>query len=192
MFIRVLETSVFLFNTSFFSFMDNRFEVWDAYFSRLKEILTGNKADIIRSLEQKTREEVARMHYQVDEENIKTLIAVAAGFLDERLESYSQDHLDRLLDLSSRDIAVSELELINLQLEWYNTQDEIEAINRKIQTAQNLMQPVEDIVTDLLMGFGAFPNQTIIRTYRLKPELNHVPDYVLALTTQKFINGKEE
>jgi hypothetical protein len=143
-------------------------------------------------LEQKTREEVARMHYQVDEENIKTLIAVAAGFLDERLESYSQDHLDRLLDLSSRDIAVSELELINLQLEWYNTQDEIEAINRKIQTAQNLMQPVEDIVTDLLMGFGAFPNQTIIRTYRLKPELNHVPDYVLALTTQKFINGKEE
>ncbi|MHC4271725.1 MAG: hypothetical protein ACYST2_05375, partial [Planctomycetota bacterium] len=79
---------------------------------------------------------------------------------------------------------------LELQLDWFDSQQEFEellkAIRNKTETEMEQSRILE-LADELIIEAGAFPDKSIIETYKTKPGLNKLPDYIVALAIEKKI-----
>ncbi len=79
---------------------------------------------------------------------------------------------------------------MELQLNWYNSQAEFEALVKAARskaetglTEENLQQLAEELIEQV----RAFPDNSIISAYEAQPGLRKLPDYVVARAIEKII-----
>ncbi|MHC4806182.1 MAG: hypothetical protein ACYTBX_07950, partial [Planctomycetota bacterium] len=108
------------------------------------------------------------------------------AFVDERLEAYNPIGIQYLFDRSSAKEAFE----LELQLNWYDSQAEFEALVKAARskaetglTEENLRQRAEELIEQV----HAFPDNSIISAYQAQPGLRKLPDYVVARAIEKII-----
>jgi len=79
---------------------------------------------------------------------------------------------------------------LELQLDWYDSREEfkdlMEAVCSKVEVGM-ADERVRELADGLIKKVGAFPDKSIISTYKAKPDLGRLPDYVVARAIEEII-----
>jgi predicted transcriptional regulator len=158
----------------------------NAYYERLFELLELNRLSILAQIEELLAVEASKIPVNLDKEKLSALKEVSLALLEERIEMYNpigiQYTFERLRTEQARQL--------ELQLDWFDSQQEFEellqAIRNKIETDMEQSRILE-LADELIRESGAFPDESIIKTYKQKPGINKLPDYIVALAIEKNI-----
>jgi hypothetical protein len=158
-----------------------------AYFEALYERLEAGKDLLPARIDELLAEEIAERGFEnFDEEKYAAYRDACLAFVDERLEAYNPIGIQYLFD---RTRAKDAFEL-ELQLNWYNSQAEFEALVEAARskaesglTEENLRQLAEELIEQV----RAFPDNSIISAYQAQPGLRKLPDYVVARAIEEII-----
>lgn len=158
-----------------------------AYYEALYERLQANKELLARRIDELLAGEVAERGFEdFDEDKYAAYKDACLAFVDERIELYDPFGIQYTFD-RTRAKEAFELEL---QLDWYNSRAEFEALveaarNKvKAGVTQEILRPLAD---ELIRELGAFPDKSIISSYEAEPGLRKLPDYVVARTIEEII-----
>ena len=151
-----------------------------AYFEALHSILEEKRDILAESIKGELSREIKNRGYEgVTQEKFAAYWEACLAFIEERIETYNPFGIQYLYD-SNRHKEAFKLEL---QLDWYDSSAEYEALFETAQEKIENSAPEKDfriLVKELIGECGAFPNRSIISTYRANPTLNRLPDYVVA------------
>jgi len=161
--------------------------VLKGYFEVLYERLAARKDLLAARIEKLLLEEIAERDFgSFDEAKYTAYRDACLAFVDERLEAYNPIGIQYTFDRERRKEA-SELEL---QLNWYDSRAEFEALveaarikAEKGLTEENLRLLAEELIVEL----GAFPDKSIISAYEAEPQLQKLPDYMVARAIEEII-----
>ncbi|MBN1817864.1 MAG: hypothetical protein JW828_10925 [Sedimentisphaerales bacterium] len=168
--------------------MNSKALLLQAYYEKLYERIERNKDCLLAVMEETLREELLKLgfeHFGTDRHAAYS--EAAQAFLEERLEAYNPIGIRHTFDTSDSELAAA----LELQLNWYDATEEWEQLQ---ETARFLAQ--EDMSdtslieqADLLIGrCGAWPDRSIIAAYEKTPDLQKLPDYVVALAIESILN----
>ncbi|UCE99366.1 MAG: hypothetical protein JSV82_09435 [Planctomycetota bacterium] len=159
-----------------------------AYYEALYELLEANRNVLITNAEVLLRNEIKNRNFQVSTpKKFAAYRDAAAAFLDERIETYNPIGFQYTLDQMPTSLA-RELEL---QLNWYNSEDEFLALTEAVQAKAVSDMPdnrLHQLTDELIAEMGAFPDKSIISAYHAKPALEKLPDYVVARAIEDIIS----
>jgi hypothetical protein len=159
----------------------------NAYYEALYELLEAKKNLLVIKLEELLREETAnRWPGDFDEEKYTAYRDACLAFVDERLETYNPIGIQYTFER----IRAREAIELELQLNWYDSQAEFEALMEAIQgkvEAGVSNEKVRELADELIKEVGAFPDKSIVTTYEAKPGLGKLPDYVVARVIEEII-----
>jgi len=158
-----------------------------AYYEALYELLVAHRDTLTGRINAVLDEEIRSGGYDdFDDEKFNSYYEASLAFIDERIEMYNPFGIQYLYD---RGRAKEAFEL-ELQLNWYDSRAEFEAlVETAITLAENLTSR-EDFgrpAKELIKKAGAFPDKSIISAYHEKPDLNKLPDYVVAKVIEEII-----
>jgi len=158
----------------------------NAYYERLYEILQTNRPAVSADIEKYLAEELSQLSDDLDSEKLNALNEVSLALLEERIELYNPIGFQYTFDrLRSRQALQLEL-----QLDWFDSRQEFEDLIKAVQTGAQENMTAEQITKftdELIKECGAFPDKTIIETYRQAPALNRLPDYIVSSAVEKLI-----
>jgi len=158
-----------------------------AYFEALYERLEAGKDLLPARIDELLTEEIkVRGFGDFDDAKYAAYRDACLAFVDERLEAYNPIGIQYIFDRSR---AKDALEL-ELQLNWYNSQAEFEALVKAARskaetglTEENLQQLAEELIEQV----RAFPDNSIISAYEAQPGLRKLPDYIVARAIEEII-----
>ncbi|MHC4152131.1 MAG: hypothetical protein ACYSSP_08535 [Planctomycetota bacterium] len=158
----------------------------NAYYERLFELLEANRLSILAKIEELLPAEASKISADLNSENLSALKDVCLALIEERIEMYNpigiQYTFDRLRSKQARQL--------EMQLDWFDSRQEFEellqAIQSKIETDMEQSRILE-LADELIIEAGAFPDKSIIETFRQDAALNKLPDYIVALVIEKNI-----
>ena len=158
-----------------------------AYYEALHEKLEAKKDLLAARIEKLLADEIAERGFgNFDEEKYAAYRDACLAFVDERIETYNPVGIQYIFD---RTRAWEAFEL-GLQLEWYDSRAEFEALmeaargKAEAAMAQERMRQLAD---ELIRQVGAYPDKSIISAYEAKPALGKLPDYVVARAVEEII-----
>jgi len=158
-----------------------------AYYEALYELLVAKKDILVARIEDVLAEEVQSVGYEdFDDEKLAAYCQACEAFIDERIEMYNPFGIQYTYD-HGRAKEAFELEL---QLNWYDSREEFEALAKTARNKADLMtaeQKIEPFVEEIIREAGAFPDKSIISAYQAEPALNKLPDYVVARIIEETI-----
>ena len=161
-------------------YMSETVVLMKAYFEALHEILVEKKDIIAENIKGELSKEIKNRGFEgFNQEKFAAYWEACLAFIEERTESYNPFGVQYLYDSRNR----TEASKLELQLDWYDSRAEYKALFAAAQKKIENYTPEKDfqiLVKELIREFGAFPNRSIISTYRAKPTLNRLPDYVVA------------
>ena len=159
----------------------------NAYYEMLYERLEANKNILAARIEQLLDREVANRGFgNFDNEKLAAYREVCLAFIDERIETYNPVGIQYTFDR----IRASEAAELELQLDWYDSRAEFEALVKAARSKAETSLAEENLrllVDELIRDFGAFPNRSIISAYQAGPALSKLPDYIVALAIEEII-----
>jgi hypothetical protein len=158
-----------------------------AYFEALYERLEAARDLLPPRIDRLLAEEVeARAFEDFDEEKYAAYRDACLAFVDERIEAYNPIGIQYLFERSRAKDAFE----LELQLNWYNSQAEFEALVKAARskaetglTEENLRPLAEELIEQV----RAFPDKSIISAYQAQPGLRKLPDYVVARAIEEII-----
>ncbi len=158
-----------------------------AYYEALYERLEAKKDLLAAGIEKLLAEELARGGFgNFDEEKYAAYQDVCLAFLDERIETYNPIGIQYIFDR----IAVRQGIALELQLNWYDSRAEFEALveaaRRKAEVPM-AEQRLRALADELIKEVGVFPDKSIISAYQAEPDLQKLPDYVLAQAIEQIV-----
>jgi hypothetical protein len=160
--------------------------VLKAYYEAVYELLDAGKNGLQARIEGLLSEEVeARGFEGFDEEKYAAYRDACVAFIDERIETFNPIGCQYTFDLGSAQEAFE----LELQLNWYDAREEFEIL---AQTArEKAMAGITDdnlhvFAGELIAELGVFPDRSIIETYRAKPALQRLPDYIVAVAIEEI------
>lgn len=160
----------------------------NAYYEVLHELLEVRKDLLINKAEELLREEVAnRWQGVLDEEKYVAYKEACAAFLDERIETYNPIGIQYTFERVRAHEAIE----LELQLDWYDSKAEFEALMEAIYAkveAGVTDETVQELTEGLIGEVGAFPDKSIIFAYEAEPALGKLPDYVVARAIEETID----
>jgi hypothetical protein len=158
-----------------------------AYYERLYERMQEGQARLVARVRELLSAEVARQGFaNMDSSRLEAYRDACVAFIDERLESYNPIGIQYTFDRTSSHTA-AELEF---ELNWYNSRPEFAAL---VATARSLVGPgVSDaelagLADDLIRQVGAYPDESILKTYAAEPTLQKLPDYIVACAIEEIV-----
>lgn len=162
----------------------------NAYYEILYERLEANKNILAARIEQLLAEEIANRSFDdFNQEKFTAYRDACLAFVDERIETYNPIGFQYTFDR----IRAKEAAELELQLNWYDSQAEFEALVqaacRKAEaglTEENLKLLAEELIKET----GAFPDESIISTYQAEPALSKLPDYIVACAIEEIVVTK--
>ncbi|MHC4293441.1 MAG: hypothetical protein ACYSTX_04030 [Planctomycetota bacterium] len=158
----------------------------NAYHERLFELLETKRLSILAEIEKLLPAEALKIPVNLDKEKLSALKDVSIALLEERIEMYNpigiQYTFDRLRTEQARQL--------ELQLDWYDSQQEFKDLTELIHDKAKMglsEKRLVNLASEVIQQFGAFPDKSIIETYKQQPALNKLPDYLVALAIEKNI-----
>ena len=158
-----------------------------AYYEALCELLVAHRDTLADRINAVLDEEIHSGGYEdFDDEKFTSYSEACMAFIDERIEMYNPFGIQYLYDQSR----VKEAFELELQLNWYDSRAEFEALVETARGKVELLTKQNDLETsakELMKEVGAFPDKSIISAYHAKPALNKLPDYVVARVIEEII-----
>jgi len=158
-----------------------------AYYEALYELLEAHRGALAGRINAVLAKEVQAGGYEdFDGEKFAAYKEACQAFIDERIEMYNPFGIQYLYD-RSRTKEAFELEL---QLNWYDSRAEFEALVEAAHNKAESLAGLEDFelpAKELMREAGAFPDKSIISAYKEKPALNKLPDYIVARVIEEII-----
>jgi hypothetical protein len=159
----------------------------NAYYEALYEKLEANKELLATRVEKLLKEETAKGEFgSFDEEKYTAYRDACLAFVDERLESYNPIGIQYTFDR----IRAKEAVELELQLNWYDSQAEFEALLEAVRAkveAEMTEERMRELADELIKEAGAFPDESIISAYEAKPALGKLPDYIVARAIEETV-----
>lgn len=158
-----------------------------AYYEALYEQMEANRETLATRIEKLLKEEAAKQRFEdFDEEKYTAYRDACLAFVEERLETYNPIGIQYTFD-RTRAKEAAELEL---QLNWYDSQAEFEALVEAVHAKAEVEMSEErmrELAGELIKEVGAFPDGSIISAYEAKPALGKLPDYIVARAIEEII-----
>jgi hypothetical protein len=158
-----------------------------AYYEALYEQLEAKKELLATKIEKLLREEIMKGGFEgFDEEKYGAYRDACLAFVDERIETYNPIGFQYTFDRIRAQEAVE----LELQLNWYDSRAEFEALKeaaRKKAEAEMAEERMRELADELIKEVGAFPDNSIISSYEAGPGLGKLPDYVVARAIEEII-----
>lgn len=161
------------------------------YYEMLHDRMQTDRSRLLLRIDELLAEEIAARHFgDMDGEKLAAYREACEAFIDERLETYNPIGIQYTFgNTPSRTAA--ELEL---QLNWYDSRSEFDDL---VATARSLAEKdmpdnrLQILAGELIRRVGAFPDRSIVATYREGPTLQKLPDYIVACAIEKIVCGRE-
>jgi hypothetical protein len=158
-----------------------------AYYEALYERLESNKEALSEKIDIFLTEEIEKRDFVgFNEGKYNAYRDACLAFIDERIEAYNPIGIQYLYDRRNSNILVE----LELQLNWYDSTNEfqslLEIVRRKASedlSDEQLRSLAEEVISEA----GVFPDKSIISAYEAKPDLNKLPDYIVARTLEEII-----
>lgn len=167
--------------------MDETRLVLNAYYEGLYNRLGAKRDSLASRIENLLREEIAKLGFEnFDDEKFVAYRDACLAFVDERLETYNPIGIQYTFDR----IRAKEVIELELQLDWYDSRVEFEALTEAIRAkaeAEMTEERIGEVVVELINEVGAFPDKSIISAYETEPTLGKLPDYVVARAVEEII-----
>jgi len=158
-----------------------------AYYEVLYEQLEANKELLATRIEKLLKEEIVKREFgDFDEEKYTAYREACLAFVDERLETYNPVGIQYTFDRIRAQEAVE----LELQLNWYDSQAEFEALVEAVRAKAEVEMTEErmrQLAEELIKEVGAFPDRSIISAYEAEPAIGKLPDYVVARAIEETI-----
>ena len=159
-----------------------------AYYEALHERLEAEK-DLLAARIEKLLQEVAKRDFgNFDQEKYAAYRDACLAFVDERTETYNPIGIQYTFDR----IRAREVLELQLQLDWYDSRPEFEALIEAVHDHDMAQAPMTDekirqLADELIKKLGAFPDKSIISAYEARPALGKLPDYIVARAIEEII-----
>jgi FKBP-type peptidyl-prolyl cis-trans isomerase (trigger factor) len=167
--------------------MKNSELLLNAYYEALYELLESNKSQLVAKVDQLLRQEISKQSFQgLNEDKYDAYRDACLAFIDERIESYNPVGFQYTFD----SIRSAELYDLELQLNWYDSRTEFEALLDAIRSramVQATDERLREVAEELIKQFGAFPDRSIIIAYEADPSLDKLPDYIVSLSIEEIV-----
>jgi hypothetical protein len=167
--------------------MDNVALLVKAYYETLYNMLETNRQLLIKTVEDVLTEELIAGGYEpFDKEKFSAYLEAAVAFIDERIELYNPFGMQYLYDRSGTESAFE----MEMKLNWYDSGEEYEDL---LEAARHIIKNMPDKenfhkgASKLIKEQGAFPDRSIISSYQAAPDLNKLPDYVVACAIEQIL-----
>jgi len=158
-----------------------------AYYEALHEKLKAKRDILVKSAEKLLKEEIAEQGFEdFDEDKYTAYLDACVAFIDERIETYNPIGFQYTFER----IRAKEAFELELQLDWFNSRAEFEALTKAVrEKAESSMseQRIWQLAEELIRQVGAFPDKSIISGYEAGPALKKLPDYVVARVIEEII-----
>lgn len=159
----------------------------NTYYEALYERLEANKDLLGAKVEELLRAEVARRWGgDFDKDKYTAYRDACLAFVDERIEIYNPIGVQYTFERMRAREAIE----LELQLNWYDSREEfkdlMEAVCSKVEVGM-ADERARELADGLIKEVGAFPDKSIISTYKAKPDLGRLPDYVVARAIEEII-----
>jgi len=158
-----------------------------AYYEALYEHLEANKELLATKIEKLLKEEIVKRGFgDFDEEKYTAYRDACLAFVDERLETYNPIGIQYTFDR----IRAKEAAELELQLNWYDSRAEFEALAEAVRSKAEVEMTEErmrNLTDELIREVGAFPDRSIISAYEAKPALGKLPDCIVARAIEETI-----
>jgi len=158
-----------------------------AYYEVLYDRLEARKDLLVAKIEKLLQQEVAKRAFgSFDEEKYAAYRDACLAFVDERTETYNPIGIQYTFDR----IRAKEAFELQLQLDWYDSRPEFEAL---MEAVHNMVQApmagekIWQLADELIKKLGAFPDKSIISAYEARPALGKLPDYIVARAIEEII-----
>jgi hypothetical protein len=163
----------------------------NTYYEVLYERLEANKNILAARIEHLLDEEIADCGFEnFDNDKFAAYRDVCLAFIDERIETYNPIGFQYTFDR----IRAREAAELELQLNWYDSRAEFEALveaaSRKTE-ASLAEENLRSVADELIREVGAFPDISIISAYQEEPSLSKLPDYIVARAIEEIIRGAD-
>jgi hypothetical protein len=159
----------------------------NAYYEVLHELLEVRKDLLTSKAEELLREEVANRWQSVfDDDKYAAYREACMAFVEERIETYNPIGIQYTFER----IRAREVVELELQLDWYDSKAEFEALMEAIYAkaeAGVTDETMQELTEELITKVGAFPNRSIISAYEAEPVLGKLPDYVVSRAIEETI-----
>jgi hypothetical protein len=159
----------------------------NAYYEALYEQIEANRETLATKMEKLLKEEVAKQRFEnFDEEKYTAYRDACLAFVEERLETYNPIGIQYTFDRARAKEAVE----LELQLNWYDSQAEFEALMEAVRAKAEIEMSEErmrELAGELIKEVGAFPDGSITSAYEIKPALGKLPDYIVARAIEETI-----
>ena len=158
-----------------------------AYYEALYEKLEAKKALLPTRIEKLLAEEIAKLGPgDFDQEKYAAYLDACLAFVDERIETYNPIGFQYTFDRIRAQEAIE----LELQLNWYDSRAEFEALveaaRAKAET-EMVEERMRALADELIKEVGAFPDKSIISAYKAKPALGKLPDYAVARAIEEIV-----
>jgi len=157
-----------------------------AYYEALYERLEAKKGLLAARIEKLLQEVAKRDFGNFDQEKYAAYRDACLAFVDERVETYNPIGIQYTFDR----IRAKEAFELQLQLDWYDSRAELEALMEAVHAmAQAPMadEKIRQLADELINKLGAFPDKSIISAYEARPALGKLPDYIVARAIEEII-----
>jgi oligoendopeptidase F len=158
-----------------------------AYYEALYEHLEGNKETLATRIEKLLKEEIANRRFgSFGGEKYTAYRDACLAFVEERLETYNPVGIQYTFDR----IRAQEAAELELQLNWYDSQAEFEALLEAVRAKAEVEmteKKMRELAEELIKEAGAFPDGSIISAYEAEPALGKLPDYIVARAIEEII-----
>lgn len=158
-----------------------------AYYEALYECLEAKKDLLAATIEKFLQEEVAKRDFgNFDREKYAAYRDACLAFVDERTETYNPIGIQYTFGRTRTKEAFE----LQLQLDWYDSRPEFEALIQAVYAMAQAPMPDEkmcQLADELIRKLGAFPDKSIISAYEARPALGKLPDYIVARAIEEII-----
>ena len=167
--------------------MDESSLLLRAYYELLYERLEANRDRLTARIEKILSQEIAERDFpRLNEDRYAAYRDTCLAFVDERMEMYNPTGVQYTFD----NVGSREVFKLELQLNWYDSRAEYEALVRAAM--EKALVGVTDENLRLLAGeliekLGAFPDRSIISAYEDSPTLQKLPDYIVGRAIEEII-----
>ena len=157
------------------------------YYELLHDRMQADRSRLLLRVDELLGEEIVRRCFGgMDGEKLAAYRETCEAFIDERLETYNPLGIQYTFgNTPSRTAA--ELEF---QLNWYDSRsefDDLVAMARVLAEEDMTDERLAVLAADLIRRVGAFPDRSILATYREEPALQKLPDYIVACAIEEII-----
>jgi len=169
--------------------MESKRLIFNAYYEFLYNTLLERRERISDTIKNLLPAELSHFGpYSSD--NFDAYFDACLAFLDERLEMYNPFGVQYTFDNLHSAFAKK----LELQLSWFDSSREFEDLEGAVDEILALgfdENKLDDYVGRLVLRFGAYPDRSIIDSFRLNPAARKLPDFLLAQSIEQVIHEEK-